>query len=165
PRGAPTLPSMGRAARAPRAVRAAAVALALAAGTVVTAPPAGACACGGLVDGPAYDTSVSSETAVLQWDGTTQTVLLELDALSNAPEVGLILPTPAPAEVALADPEVFRELDALTAPRAVVSDHRWWPETTARGAVRRSEEHTSELQSRENLVCRLLLEKKKRNEC
>src|SRR5690606_39851731 len=28
-------------------------------------------------------------------------------------------------------------------------------------AVQRSEEHTSELQSRENLVCRLLLEKKK----
>src|SRR5690606_39307075 len=28
-------------------------------------------------------------------------------------------------------------------------------------AFRRSEEHTSELQSRENLVCRLLLEKKK----
>src|SRR5690606_40934624 len=28
--------------------------------------------------------------------------------------------------------------------------------------ARRSEEHTSELQSRENLVCRLLLEKKKR---
>src|SRR5436309_9464147 len=29
----------------------------------------------------------------------------------------------------------------------------------------RSEEHTSELQSRENLVCRLLLEKKKIIEC
>src|SRR5690625_6510473 len=29
------------------------------------------------------------------------------------------------------------------------------------GAVRRSEEHTSELQSRGHLVCRLLLEKKK----
>src|SRR5436309_9157598 len=29
--------------------------------------------------------------------------------------------------------------------------------------VPRSEEHTSELQSRENLVCRLLLEKKKKN--
>src|SRR5690606_14667249 len=29
------------------------------------------------------------------------------------------------------------------------------------GPYRRSEEHTSELQSRENLVCRLLLEKKK----
>src|SRR5207249_8905926 len=30
------------------------------------------------------------------------------------------------------------------------------------GGVRRSEEHTSELQSRFDLVCRLLLEKKKR---
>src|SRR5690606_40665170 len=30
------------------------------------------------------------------------------------------------------------------------------------GRKKRSEEHTSELQSRENLVCRLLLEKKKR---
>src|SRR5690606_41687574 len=34
--------------------------------------------------------------------------------------------------------------------------------TTRRGSFRRSEEHTSELQSRENLVCRLLLEKKKK---
>src|SRR6266700_4458603 len=32
----------------------------------------------------------------------------------------------------------------------------------ARGDPARSEEHTSELQSRENLVCRLLLEKKKK---
>src|SRR5437868_9633947 len=31
------------------------------------------------------------------------------------------------------------------------------------GGVRRSEEHTSELQSRFDLVCRLLLEKKKNN--
>src|SRR5690606_39510684 len=38
----------------------------------------------------------------------------------------------------------------------------WRPENTASGTYRvRSEEHTSELQSRENLVCRLLLEKKK----
>src|SRR5690606_40844437 len=39
----------------------------------------------------------------------------------------------------------------------------WWPSTRrsdTRG--RRSEQHTSELQSRENLVCRLLPEKKKR---
>src|SRR5690554_7761783 len=31
------------------------------------------------------------------------------------------------------------------------------------GVIRRSEEHTSELQSRPHLVCRLLLEKKKKN--
>src|SRR5439155_24921138 len=35
--------------------------------------------------------------------------------------------------------------------------------TRARGRSRRSEEHTSELQSRGQLVCRLLLEKKKKN--
>src|SRR5690606_41795985 len=40
-------------------------------------------------------------------------------------------------------------VDHLTA-LDLISDHR-------------SEEHTSELQSRENLVCRLLLEKKKKN--
>src|SRR5690606_41673169 len=38
---------------------------------------------------------------------------------------------------------------------------RSWRWTRCRGPRRRSEEHTSELQSRENLVCRLLLEKKK----
>src|SRR3712207_9433210 len=34
----------------------------------------------------------------------------------------------------------------------------------AAGAVARSEEHTSELQSRQYLVCRLLLEKKKKSQ-
>src|SRR6266403_1361272 len=36
---------------------------------------------------------------------------------------------------------------------------------TAPGVVCRSEEHTSELQSRRDLVCRLLLEKKKKRAC
>src|SRR2546427_5213679 len=36
--------------------------------------------------------------------------------------------------------------------------HRWCQ------SARRSEEHTSELQSQSNLVCRLLLEKKKKTE-
>src|SRR5215475_9621997 len=34
----------------------------------------------------------------------------------------------------------------------------------ANAGLARSEEHTSELQSRENLVCRLLLEKKKKSQ-
>src|SRR5690606_42152672 len=42
---------------------------------------------------------------------------------------------------------------AGTGPDASPRDRKLWV---------RSEEHTSELQSRENLVCRLLLEKKKR---
>src|SRR2546422_7962344 len=36
--------------------------------------------------------------------------------------------------------------------------------TSPEGSLRRSEEHTSELQSRLHLVCRLLLEKKKKAE-
>src|SRR5215208_7589816 len=39
------------------------------------------------------------------------------------------------------------------------------PRTPPDGARRRSEEHTSELQSRGHLVCRLLLEKKKTKVC
>src|SRR6266700_8437071 len=45
--------------------------------------------------------------------------------------------------------------------RAIVN--RIWQHHFGRGLAARSEEHTSELQSRENLVCRLLLEKKKKN--
>src|SRR5690606_41235930 len=49
--------------------------------------------------------------------------------------------------------------------RVAVGGHFARREVDAPGAraVGRSEEHTSELQSRENLVCRLLLEKKKKN--
>src|SRR3712207_7845310 len=42
---------------------------------------------------------------------------------------------------------------------AALIRERRWPQSTSR----RSEEHTSELQSRQYLVCRLLLEKKKQN--
>src|SRR5258708_22893412 len=41
----------------------------------------------------------------------------------------------------------------LSRPAAQIAD--------SRGSIRRSEEHTSELQSPDHLVCRLLLEKKK----
>src|SRR2546430_11370941 len=39
------------------------------------------------------------------------------------------------------------------------------PSEKGRKGVLRSEEHTSELQSQSNLVCRLLLEKKKNKQC
>src|SRR2546427_9558908 len=49
--------------------------------------------------------------------------------------------------------------------RAARTEHRPHPLRQGRGRTRvrydRSEEHTSELQSQSNLVCRLLLEKKK----
>src|SRR2546421_6992787 len=48
---------------------------------------------------------------------------------------------------------------------AISELHPWAPPTGQEAALqRRSEEHTSELQSRSDLVCRLLLEKKKHSE-
>src|SRR2546422_7893238 len=56
-----------------------------------------------------------------------------------------------------AKPRVSRRHRPRFAPATV-----WWPPTTVRRWAVRSEEHTSELQSRLHLVCRLLLEKKKK---
>src|SRR5207249_11442972 len=42
-----------------------------------------------------------------------------------------------------------------------VTPKRWFPRRSLTSGALRSEEHTSELQSRFDLVCRLLLEKKK----
>src|SRR2546427_4740686 len=55
---------------------------------------------------------------------------------------------------------LFRSISMFTA-RPLISGGRWkWPSYPADWP--RSEEHTSELQSQSNLVCRLLLEKKKK---
>src|SRR2546422_7195947 len=58
---------------------------------------------------------------------------------------------------------LFRSrLALLDLPHQVL--RRFFPHPLQAGEGRRSEEHTSELQSRLHLVCRLLLEKKKRLE-
>src|SRR3712207_8176191 len=45
----------------------------------------------------------------------------------------------------------------------LVNAYSQWSGTLTSGRITRSEEHTSELQSRQYLVCRLLLEKKKKS--
>src|SRR3712207_8783449 len=63
----------------------------------------------------------------------------------------------APGEALTAEPVLHQE-------RAVEPDERQPELQLAQALVHhRSEEHTSELQSRQYLVCRLLLEKKKKN--
>src|SRR2546430_7319026 len=61
---------------------------------------------------------------------------------------------------------LFRSLDEALATLVTRLDgeaaHATGPQKAIIGAHRRSEEHTSELQSQSNLVCRLLLEKKKK---
>src|SRR5206468_12136565 len=54
---------------------------------------------------------------------------------------------------------VVNDVDGLTPLTERHHVHVGW---TAGAGVERSEEHTSELQSRSDLVCRLLLEKKKK---
>src|SRR5688572_31576399 len=58
---------------------------------------------------------------------------------------------------------VFRDPAKQSALRDAVqmADWKWLVAGVAAYGVFRSEEHTSELQSQSNLVCRLLLEKKK----
>src|SRR3712207_7153239 len=63
-------------------------------------------------------------------------------------------------------PEVARAIPEVTACRRVTGEDCFLLDVHLRAiddpeAVLRSEEHTSELQSRQYLVCRLLLEKKK----
>src|SRR5690606_40048204 len=71
-------------------------------------------------------------------------------------------------------PLIYTEFPNLTPEAAAVRERRLmrqltegaggggqWGDLEVASSESRSEEHTSELQSRENLVCRLLLEKKK----
>src|SRR2546422_9999993 len=65
---------------------------------------------------------------------------------------------PLPLHAALPIPRFFWISCAGSATRTPI------PRTPMRVATDRSEEHTSELQSRLHLVCRLLLEKKKKTD-
>src|SRR2546430_11927003 len=58
---------------------------------------------------------------------------------------------------------LFRSSRSRSRARSCRSTSRCWPRTPCARPPSRSEEHTSELQSQSNLVCRLLLEKKKNN--
>src|SRR3712207_7274108 len=70
-------------------------------------------------------------------------------------------PPLAPARASLLDDHRPRPGAAARTPRLRDARRR----RSARARPARSEEHTSELQSRQYLVCRLLLEKKKNNSC
>src|SRR5690606_5130333 len=81
---------------------------------------------------------------------------LAVDEIAAQADIPFVLEAPQlGAEVAVGQFQLL--LEARKADLAMAGEqHR------DRKAHARSEEHTSELQSRENLVCRLLLEKKKR---
>src|SRR2546427_8857059 len=69
---------------------------------------------------------------------------------------------PTVADFAACNDEAPEAIKAGTA-SPIMGDHARADSARAGSITMRSEEHTSELQSQSNLVCRLLLEKKKTN--
>lgn len=82
---------------------------------VFVVTPAEACGCGIYVplDGEA---SVSEELVLIRWDGQTEDIVMTLGVLGSSSEAAVVFPVPAPAEVKLADAEVFDALQELTKP-------------------------------------------------
>lgn len=131
-RAAPSATPVRTATPAHTAVRVRTAAVALAGALLVTglgavAAPAHACACGGAVERPGDDVEITHETAVLQWDGTRETVVMQLSAETDVSDFALVVPTPSPATASLSDADLIDDLRRLSEPRADV-ERRWWPE-------------------------------------
>jgi len=93
---------------------------------VAVMPAAQACGCGGFVAADGEEVAASAEYAVLSWDGEVERVVLSMEALTQSADAALLIPTPSPAEAALAETTVFGELEEVIKPEEVVT-YEWWP--------------------------------------
>ncbi|MCV6962586.1 DUF2330 domain-containing protein [Mycobacterium intermedium] len=91
---------------------------------MLLAPTGHACACGAAIPPSGADATMNSEVALLHWDGTTETIVMQLGMDASTDNVALVVPTPTPATVDKADQAVFTELSRLTAPK-VEHQRRW----------------------------------------
>ena len=78
--------------------------------------PAEACGCGAVIAREG-DANVTQERALIQWDGRTEHIVMELGVEGRSDEAAWIVPVPAPATVQLGDPDLFATLQELTKPR------------------------------------------------
>jgi hypothetical protein len=69
---------------------------------------------------------VSGETALVTWDGTTETIDMILKLKGEAADAGWIMPTPAGTAVSLGDKTIFPKLVTAIAPR-VEKRYSYWP--------------------------------------
>lgn len=111
----------------PRHLAAALTTVLLATMLVMVSPTADACACGGLVRPPGVNGKVTSETAMVTLDGGTETIAMQLDLDSDGDEIGLLMPTPAPATVSLGDETMFDDLWHASRERKVTDWHLFGP--------------------------------------
>lgn len=98
------------------------------------AAPAVACACGAPAPRPGQDVIVDKEHAIVSWDGDEERIELLLDMLTDADDVGLIVPTPSPATVTAGDRETFIAIEEAIQPKQVVVDD-WWQGDQGDGAA------------------------------
>lgn len=98
----------------------------LLAANMVLAAPSHACACGAAVAPQGSHATLNHEVALVHWDGTTETIVMQLAMNATTDNIALVVPTPAPATVASADKATFVELDSLSAPQIVKRKH-WKP--------------------------------------
>src|SRR3712207_7884170 len=79
------------------------------------------------------------------------------------PYTTLFRSAPLTSRISIRQKRSPASLNGVTDTACSISAPSKLPASRSGSGVRRSEEHTSELQSRQYLVCRLLLEKKKKN--
>lgn len=94
--------------------------------------PAYACGCGAMVPGRQATMGVDRETSVVRWDGATEQIVMRFTVNGDAEEAAWIMPVPSRADVELGDPDLFSELDDVTAPEQRTRYYFWprgdnWP--------------------------------------
>src|SRR5258705_12143393 len=100
----------------PRTCRLALVVALLAAITNVLAAPSYACACGAAISPPGAQATMTHEVALVHWDGTTETIVMQLALNATTDNAARAVPTPTPATVAAGDKATFVDRDSPTAP-------------------------------------------------
>lgn len=85
-------------------------------------PTADACACGGMFVREGSSLTVPTEKALVVHSGGRTDVTMSLLVRSEVGDAGLVVPTPAPATVSLADNDTFLALDRATRP---IRKDRW----------------------------------------
>ncbi|MFP1153272.1 DUF2330 domain-containing protein [Mycobacterium sherrisii] len=101
---------------------------------VAVAAPRYACACGAVAPPVGSQATMNREVALAHWNGSSETVVMQLALAADTDNVALVVPTPAAATVTEADQATFTELDELTAPR--VQQRRHWVLGTSEPAAR-----------------------------
>lgn len=91
--------------------------------TVALAVPGYACACGAVVPPAGTQATMNHEAALLHWDGSSETILMQLALNATTDNAALVVPTPTPATVTAGDKATFAELDQLTKPQVQQRRH------------------------------------------